>query len=257
MPTALNTAPAELWLRRFHSTADGRVRLFCFPHAGGAASYYFPFSQTLAPEIEVVAVQYPGRQERRREPRIESIAGLADAVTAALDGQLDRPYAFFGHSMGAIVAFEVAYRLLASSAPPPLRLFASGRRAPSTRREESVHLRDDAGVVAELKRLGGTDQRFLEDEEILALALPPTRSDYKAVETYRFEPRPPLDVPISVLSGRSDPQTTPQEIAAWVGHSTTPPDFHAFPGGHFFLDGCRDEVAETIRAAVRTDRRAL
>jgi len=250
MPTTASDVDG-LWFRRFQPSGPGTVRLICFPHAGGAASYYFALARELAPDPELYAVQYPGRQDRRREPSFDRIAPLADAIAHAMDGFADQPFAFFGHSMGAIVAFEVAQRLRARLAPGPVRLFASGRRAPSTLRRETVHQRDDQGLVAELVRLGGTDRRSLADPDILAMTLPPTRADYTAIETYGCEPgTPPLDCPITVLTGDSDPHTSRAEIAAWAEHTTRGADFHAFPGGHFFLDDWRPRLASLIRGAL-------
>jgi surfactin synthase thioesterase subunit len=243
-----------LWFRRFQPGDPDATRLICFPYAGGAASYYFPLARALAPGLEVYAVQYPGRQDRRREPCFEGIAPLADAVADAMDGLLDRPFAFFGHSMGAVVAFEVALRLRARLDPGPVRLFASGRRAPSALRTETVHRRDDDGLIAELIRLGGTDRRSMQDEDIRAMTLPPVRADYAAIETYRLAPGTPrLECPITVLSGSSDPHTTPAELAAWAEHTTDEPEFHEFPGGHFFLDAERTRLAALIRDSLIRD----
>lgn len=242
-----------LWFRRFQQAGPDAVRLVCFPHAGGAASYYVPLARALAPDLEVYAVQYPGRQDRRREPCHQDIAPLADAVAQVMDGLSDRPYAFFGHSMGAVVAFEVALRLQARLAPGPVRLFASGRRAPSTQRTELVHRRGDAELVEELIRLGGTDRGSMENEDIRGMTLPPTRADYTAIETYRFTPGSPrLQCPLTVFHGADDPYTTPAEIAAWAEHSVAEPATHEFPGGHFFLDTSRDRLVSLIRGALET-----
>jgi pyochelin biosynthetic protein PchC len=226
------------------------VRLFCFPHAGGSASYYFPFSQALGPDIETWAVQYPGRQDRRHEPLIDNIPELADRVYEALGDEGDRPFAFFGHSMGAVVAFEVARRLEQRARTAPVRLFVSGRRAPSRRRRGEVHLRDDSGLIAELRRVGGTDHRFLGDTELLAAILPVTRNDYRAIETYEWAPGSPLGCPVTALVGDSDPQTTADEASAWAEHSTGGFDLRILPGGHFYLDAGRAQVVDAISGAL-------
>ncbi len=230
--------------------------MLCFPHAGGSASYYFQLSQSLSPGIEVLAVQYPGRQDRRHEPCIDSIQDLADHISGALSPWADRPLAFFGHSMGAIVAFEVARRFQGHAAAVPSRLFASGRRAPSRHRDEDIHLRDDDGVVAELRRVGGTDQRVLDDNELRAVILPVTRCDYRANETYAWAPGPLLDCPITALVGESDPHVTIDEAAAWGDHCAGEFDLRVFPGGHFYLDACMPDVIETISASVKGISRA-
>src|SRR5262249_34714298 len=162
-------------------------------------SYFLPISRGLSPQVEVLAVQYPGRQDRRAEPCIEDVGGLADQITASLQPWIDRPVALFGHSMGAILGFEVALRLEAAGAPVTAR-FGSGRRAPGTHRDEAVHLRDDSGILAEVRSLRGTDARIIEDDEIIRkiirVVLPSIRSDYKAIETYRHSPGTRLSCPI-------------------------------------------------------------
>ena len=242
------TAPADdgPWIRRPTPAPDAAVRLVCFPHAGGAASYYVPLARALTPGIEVLAVQYPGRQERHREPVVDDIHRLADHIYAARSGWLGEPYAFFGHSMGAILAYEVARRIAAAAEPGPVCLFVSGRRSPASRRVDNVHLRDDAGLVAELRKLGGTDRRFLEDPELLAMILPATRGDYKAIETYAYRDGPPLACPVVALTGDADPNTTVEEAAAWRAHSTGPFDLRVFAGDHFFLEPHRAEVARLL-----------
>lgn len=207
----------------------------CLPHAGGSASFFFPVSRALAPAVEVLAVQYPGRQDRRDEPNIPSLHELADRIFAVL-GQLDdRPLALFGHSMGAVLAYEVALRMRDAGLASPVRLFASGRRAPSRHREERVHEQSDAQIVAELRALSGTDAAMLADPEMLELIMPAIRSDYRAVETYRYRPGPMLDCPVTVLTGDSDPRVSIDEATAWQEHTTGQTELHVLPGGHFFL----------------------
>lgn len=235
------------WLQCYHRSPDGGVRLLYFPHAGGSASFCFPISRVLSPSIEVLALQYPGRQNRRPERCMQNISQFVDAIIAALEEVDDRPLAFFGHSMGAILAFEVALRFQRCGRTMPVRLFASGRRAPSTTRYEKVHLSDNDELIAELRRLAGTDKRVLGDEELIRMILPAMRADYKAIETYEWIPGPPIDCPITVLVGNNDPKTTVDEARAWKKHTTRDFTMHVYPGGHFYLgsDGLR--VVNVIR----------
>lgn len=236
----------DRWLRRFHPPPEGGVRLICFPHAGGSAAYYFPISQALSSSIEVLAVQYPGRQDRWREACIESVPELADRIFDSLRPWIRQPYAFFGHSMGAILAFEVALRIQSFLGTSPMQLFVSGRPAPSRGRNENIHQRDDAGLIMELRRHGGTDPRVFANRELLAAILPVARSDYKAVETYAWKSGPALTCPITALIGDFDQYITIDEVSAWSEHTHGDFDLHIFHGGHFHLDSCRPQVVDTI-----------
>jgi pyochelin biosynthesis protein PchC len=244
------TEDQQLWIRRYKPCEASGLRLICFPHAGGAASYFFWLAQALAPHIEVLALQYPGRQDRRREKCVDNIPELVDRVGNALRGSIDGPFAFFGHSMGAVVAFEVTRRLQADSAGLPLRLFVSGRRAPSCRRTEAIHKRGDVALIEEVRRLGGTDPRILGDEEVLAGMLSLIRTDYMAAETYVYDPGPPLECPLTVLAGDNDPHATPAEVSAWRDFSTAEVDVRVFAGGHFYLTEYKPQVAEIITSSL-------
>ncbi|WP_025619494.1 thioesterase II family protein [Salinispora cortesiana] len=243
------TFESDLWVRRFHPAPSSAIRLVALPHAGGAASYLFPVSKALSPAVDVLAIQYPGRQDRQHEPVLDSVTDLADGVFNALRPWLDRPVALFGHSMGAVLGYEVGLRLQLRTGRPPLRLFVSGHRAPSrVRAERYVHTQDDAGVLRELTRLGGSDPRLLSDPELLPMILPTVRGDYKAVETYRADPDQRLDAPITVLTGDADPMTTLDEAHDWYRHTTGGCDVQVYPGGHFYLNDHADDVIRLIRA---------
>ncbi|WTY84195.1 alpha/beta fold hydrolase [Micromonospora sp. NBC_01405] len=233
-----------MWVRRFHPAPSGTRRLVCLPHAGGSASFYFPVSRSLSPTVEVLAIQYPGRQDRRQEKCIGDIHELARAVHSVLRPWLDEPVAIFGHSMGASIGFELA-RLIERDGGSAAHLFASGRRAPSCPRDETVHLLDDEGLLADVRKLSGTNAAILGDQELLRAALPAIRSDYRAAETYAYRPGPPLSCPITAFTGDNDPKTTVDEARAWSTHTTGPFDLKVYPGGHFFL---ADQQAAVLRA---------
>jgi surfactin synthase thioesterase subunit len=245
-----------LWVRGFHPADTGAVRLVCFPHAGGSASFFFPVSRALSPALEVLAVQYPGRQDRRTEICIDNIPELADQVYEALRPFADRPLAFFGHSMGATVAFEVAARFERDGGPALAALIVSGRRAPSRTRVENVHRRDDAGVLEELRKLGGTDTEIFDDEEVVRMILPALRADYQAVETYRYQAGPKLSCPISAFVGDRDPRVTLDEAAAWSEHTTGGFDSQIFDGGHFYLIKHQADVVEAVASRVASGSRS-
>jgi pyochelin biosynthesis protein PchC len=250
---------ADTWIRRFHAGAPGTAsadpagagnehpRLVCFPHAGGSATFYFPMAAALRDRFEVLAVQYPGRQDRRNEEPVDSIAELADRVFAALRPWLeDGPVAFFGHSMGAIVAFEVARRAERDAPLSPVVLIASGRRAPSRRRPDTLHQRDDDAIIAELRKLDATHASLLADEEVVQMILPAVRTDHRAIETYVYEPGPPLTCAITAFIGDEDPRVTVDEARAWAEHTTAGFELRTFHGGHFYLTAQPEETITQI-----------
>ncbi|MEU9701207.1 alpha/beta fold hydrolase [Streptomyces sp. NPDC047981] len=238
------------WFRRFgpvggeQPTAGDGTRLFCFPHAGGAASSFVALARTLAPAVDVLAVQYPGRQDRRGEEPFTDIGRLADALADQVRRTDSTPYAFFGHSMGALLAYETARRL--ADGPGPVHLFLSGRGAPLTTANPHDQLRTDADVLAAVRRLGGTTATVFEDPEILEMVMPTLRADYRALSTYTWTEGPRLDVPFTVMVGDSDPVVRVAEASAWSGFTTAGTDVRVFGGGHFYLDGRVAAVAETV-----------
>ncbi len=241
----VTTRNSGTWVRRFLAAEDAAVRLVCFPHAGGAATYYFPVARALKPDLEILAVQYPGRQDRRTEPCVDDIGALADAIAAELRSWSDRPLALFGHSMGATVAYEVARRLERVGITP-VGLFASAGRGPSAWRGDTMHLRDDDGLVAALRALSGTESNLLDDEEMLSMVLPAVRGDYKAVASYRHVGDQRLSCPIQVLVGEDDAMTTMDEAHAWRAHTTAGCQVSVFPGGHFYLNPQFENVMRAI-----------
>lgn len=226
----------ELWIRRFHPSPDSSIRLVCFPHAGGSASFFYPLSRALFPKVEVLAVQYPGRQDRHGEPCVDSIPELAERLLELIVDGTAPPFAFFGHSMGALLAFELAGLLERKVGIEPAALFVSACRAPSLPPGgEYAHLLDDEGLIAAVERLGGTDARVLADAEMRRLVLPVIRSDFRAAETYRPERTRVLRCVINAMIGDADPRASVQDAEAWKEHTTGGFNLRVFPGGHFYL----------------------
>ncbi|MET9730964.1 alpha/beta fold hydrolase [Streptomyces sp. NPDC006458] len=243
------TSTGGAWIRRFHPAPDAPVRLVCFPYAGSGASYYHPLSRALTPDVQVLSVQYPGRQERIDEPCVEDLTVLADRVAEELLAWSDRPFVLFGHSMGAAVAFEVALRLERRGVPPR-GLVVSGRRAPSLPRERRVRFADDSELVAELKRLNADNEqvsRLLADDSVLRLVLPTLRGDYRAIERYHHPSAPPLRCPIVAMGGDADPVAAVADVEAWGRHTAASFRMRVFRGGHFFLDTHAHAVRQEIR----------
>ncbi|MFL6123592.1 thioesterase II family protein [Actinophytocola sp.] len=233
----------DLWVRRFHPADGAATQLLCLSHAGGAASYFFGVSRALSPGIDVLAAQYPGRQDRLREPCLTSVHDLADQLVDALRPLTGRPITIFGHSLGASVGFEVASRLQRAGTPPTA-LFASGRAAPHLTRRDRTHLSDDAGLLANVRALGGTDSSLLEDKDVVSMVLPAIRADYTAAETYTYRPCPPLSCPIIALTGDNDPKVTVEEADAWRRYTDADFELVVYPGAHFYLN---DHVPDVLR----------
>ncbi|MFE9774093.1 thioesterase II family protein [Streptomyces sp. NPDC005931] len=240
------------WLRSFHSAPDPSTRparLVCFPHAGGSAGSFVPLSAQLSGVAQVLAVQYPGRQDRWHEPAINDLHELAEHVVAVLGPvRKEGPLALFGHSMGALVAYEVARRL------KPARLYVSGCPAPSWGVEATKGIKDDADLLADLRRLNGTDRGLLADPEMLELILPAIRADYHAVRSYQWRPGTEPDCPLRVLTGSRDSRTPPHVVRDWKRHTTGVCRFHEYEGGHFYLTEHTRRVADLLAADLAQER---
>ncbi|MGW1072777.1 thioesterase II family protein [Streptomyces sp. NPDC002537] len=241
------------WITRYTPAAaeGGPVQLVCLPHAGGSATFFRPLARVLPPGIEVLAVQYPGRQERRSEPLVDDLSRLADGIAEALEHAGDAPLALFGHSMGALVAWEVARRLTARTGRQPVGLVVSGRPAPAVG-TGGHRLRDrtDAEIVADMRHLTGTDAGLLDDPGMLEMVLPVLRADYRAIDGHRYRPGPPLRCPVGVFSGDDDPWARGSDMGGWCDETTGPVMFRSFPGNHFYLSAQWHRVADAVTATL-------
>jgi len=235
---------------------SARLRLFCLPFAGGGASRYREWPKYLPEDVEVVPIQLPGRENRFCEPAIDSVGVLADRVADGLSDYLDRPFALFGHSMGALIAFELA-RLLRRGSLEPVHLFASGCRAPHMpSRSPNRHGLPDSEFVAALRNLNGIPPDLLENPEFIDLLLPMIRSDFKLAETYRFRPDVPLCCPISVFGGRQDDEVTDRDLEAWSHHTTGRFEVHLLAGDHFFVNSSRPALLRLVSSKISAQHRS-
>ncbi|WP_280668420.1 MULTISPECIES: thioesterase II family protein [unclassified Kitasatospora] len=224
------------------------LQVVCFPHSGGAAGVYRPLAAELAGDARVVAVQYPGRQDRHEEPVITSLHELADRITEELRAApADLPRVLLGHSMGAMLAYEVAQRLGSDGL---LALIASGRPAPSRVRLTTSYLLDDEALAQQVVWLGGTAAELLDHPDMRALLLPLIRGDYQASETYRPRGDRPLSCPLVALGGDADPVALIGDLAAWSEHTTGPFRLELLAGGHFYLQDHWPAVADLVRSTM-------
>lgn len=227
---------ATPWLACVKPNPQARLRLFCFPYAGGGASIFRSWHEYLPPSVEVCPVQIPGRETRLRDGLFSHIGSLVQATVSALLPYLDKPFALFGHSMGAVVAFEFARLLRRRYGLEPLQLFVSGSSAPHLPHPDPpIHILPDAEFLEELRRLNGTPQEVLENAELVELMLPILRADVAAYETYQYTDEPPLSIPISAFGGWQDEKVNPERLQAWSDQTTASFTLRMLPGDHFFL----------------------
>lgn len=245
------------WTPRFAPRAAARRRLFCFSYAGGGAAIYRPWALAMPSDIDVAAVLLPGRESRLREAPHDSMAALLQGLLPALLPQLDLPFAFFGHSMGALVAYEAARALQRRGAPTPAKLLLSGRRAPHLpETDPPLHRLDDDAFIAEIdRRYKGIPPEVLEHRDLLELLLPGLRADMTIIETHRSDSSTPFAGPITVFGGSDDARATREQLLAWQQHTSHPLVLRQFEGGHFYFNEPR--ARDALIAAVAAELQAL
>jgi surfactin synthase thioesterase subunit len=229
---------------------DARLRLLCLPYAGGGAAIFRAWPSLLPPDVEVCAIQLPGRESRFREPprtdRQDLLDDMQEGVLPALTGR----YAIFGHSLGALLGFDLAHRLRAAGRPP-VHYFASGCRAPHMDPAEVRRHLSDEEFLASVSGLNGIPPELVANEELMSLLLPVIRADFTLAETYRYEPRPPLDVPITAFAGVDDPEAGPARVAPWAEYTVARFQSHTLPGDHFFIQTAAAELLRLVGADLR------
>lgn len=225
-----------------------RLRLVCFSYAGGSAGLYQPWRALLDADIELCAIQLPGRSSRIREAPVRDLPELVRQLCPLFVGEPSLPFAFFGHSLGALVAFELTRQLRLRQLRQPVKLIVSGASAPQQRSVvEALDEHDDALMVQALARYKGTPAAVLENRELMQLLAPALRADFAMAADYRYRPGPLLDLPLTVFAGLQDDHT-PAQAEAWQLESRGPFALHWFDGDHFFLHGRQAEVLARLNA---------
>ncbi|HEX8145860.1 MAG TPA: alpha/beta fold hydrolase [Pyrinomonadaceae bacterium] len=247
-----NTETAAPWLIVPRPNPAAALRLFCFPYAGGAARVYRSWAEHLPDGVELCLVELPGRGTRMWEPRLTSILSVAEALEPTLLAALDRPFAFFGHSMGAVTAFEVARRLRRRHGRQPAHLFVSGSAAPHLPRIHPVtyDLPEDE-FIEHLVSLNGTPREVHENASLMELLLPLLRADFQAVQTYAWQEEPPLSCPVHAFGGLEDANVSRERLAAWREQTTASFSLRMFPGDHFFINTSGPVLLEVLSSELR------
>jgi medium-chain acyl-[acyl-carrier-protein] hydrolase len=244
-------AKTDSWIRCPTPHPAARLRLFCLPYAGGGASIFKNWGDALPDSIEVCAIQLPGREDRIAETPFRRVEQLLPVLLDRLRPYLDRRIAFFGHSMGAFLSYELALALTEENRAPA-HLIVSGQRAPHLplSRPESYHL-SDTDFCERLRSLNGTPASVLAEPELLSMILPLLRSDFEMSETYQRVPKTRLDCPIQVFGGDRDEEVDRAGLEAWQKTTSAPVKIEILPGDHFFLQSLTDALLEMVERTLR------
>lgn len=237
---------------------EGRLRLFCFPHAGGGASTFRLWPAAVPESVEIARVQIPGRETRFREPRFTDLGTLAARLVEELGPWDEQPYAFFGHSMGALVAFRLTQEILAAGFPPPVHLFAAGYRAPHSSMDSPIRELPDAEFLKAMdRRYGGIPAALVENQELRELFLPVLRDDMSICESNDDRGKNPVACPITAFGGRDDPWVGSEHLNSWKDQTQATFRLKTYDGGHFFLDAHREAILRELQADLAPHLKAL
>jgi len=242
-----NNTDKNPWLAYYKPNPQADVRLFCFPYAGASAAIYRTWADHLPKNLEICPVQLPGRGTRLSEQSFTRLMLLVEAIAPAVRPYCDRPFAFFGHSMGAALAFELARHLRQHYGCEPIHLFVAGRNAPQLPRTEPItYDLPEAEFIDEVRRLNGTPKEVLEHPELMQLMLPLLRADFAVIQTYEYVAGAPLNSAVTAFGGLLDPDVTREGLDAWSSQTTGPFSLRMFPGDHFFLHTSGDLLLKAI-----------
>ncbi|MBD2681692.1 MULTISPECIES: thioesterase II family protein [Nostoc] len=226
---------------------QANLRLFCFPYAGGSSMIFRTWSNSLPRNVEVCAVEYPGRGRQIKSAPIAKLQPLVKAIASSALPYLDKPFAFFGHSMGGLVSFELTRLLRLEYNLKPFHLFISARRAPQIPpTKPPIHGLPEAELLEELRTLNGTPKAVLENPELMQIFLPFLRADFAVLETYNYTPQQPLDCPITIFGGWQDKEVSHEALQAWREQTTATCSLQMFDGDHFFIHPYQNSLLKLI-----------
>lgn len=243
----MSTSATSLWVQSACVSEQASLRLFCLPYAGGSASIYRNWGQILPNKIAVCPLQLPGRENRLFESPFAEMSGLVEALGKELEPFLDQPFAIFGHSMGALIGFELAHFIYRQYGYQPLHLFASGCRAPQIPDPDPpIHQLPDALLIEELRQFSGTPEEVLQHQELLQLLLPALRADFALCETYQYRYVKPLPCPISAFGGLQDKEVAQNDLRAWREQTEGTFKLRLLMGNHFFINSARMVLLQAV-----------
>lgn len=244
---AATTIQGDIWFRAIGTIAASGPTLLCFPHAGGAASAFQSWKSRLPKSVNVLATQYPGHEVRWRERAANEVSEIVVPLAMAIRAAKYENLTLFGHSMGALIAFEVAREMRRNGWPQPLHLFVSGSRAPQEQSSgPPIHTLSEDDFLDRVRRLGGIPDEVLAHVQFMDMLLPVLRSDIRMDETYRYEPEPPLDCGISVYIGAYDPEVSLEQARAWQAQCRGSFELEVFPMGHWWSPACEEAILQEI-----------
>lgn len=245
------------WIKKYTQlNSQAELRLFCLPYAGGSSQIYRNWMNHLSRKIELCPIELPGRGSRFGEASITDFSTLVQEIALGIHHHLDRPFAFFGHSMGALLSFELIRLLHQQGYPSPDHLFVSGYRAPHLRPNSApIHNLPEPEFIQEVQRLGGTPEAVLANAELRELVFPALRADFAAIETYRYRPCTSLVCPITVFGGLQDRGVDVADLEAWRQHTTRKFGLQMFSGNHFFLHQVQPSILQAIERQLSSVRK--
>ncbi len=236
----------DRWIVRYRQNEQAPLRLFCFSYAGGGASVFRSWPDLLPTEVEVCCIQLPGHEYRLGEPVYTRLAPLVQTLADAVDPYLDRPFAFFGHSMGSLVSFELARQLRRTHDKHPFHLFLGAYRAPQLPNPNVKIYHLPLEVFKVILRADGIPERILQNEELMQALLPTLRADFELCDTYEYREEAPLECPFSIFGGSEDVRISVADVEAWRIHSSAVSSLSILPGSHFFLHSAQDLLLAAI-----------
>jgi len=239
---------SDNWFVCPQAKPGAEMRLFLFPYAGSSPATFWNWAAKFPDHIETWIAHYPGRGSRYNEAPAKKLSTLVNGIFQTIPSLLDKPFAFFGHSLGGLVAYELAHALHRNNLQQPTVLFISACGAPPLHHPQPlIHTLPDPEFLKALQELNGIPQEVVNQPELLEFFIPMLRADFEVAESYRYDPsKKPLACPIVAFSGSDDSRVSPEQMEGWASHTISENKSIYFSGDHFFLNAAKDEIVQSI-----------